>query len=175
MKTTIALLGAAASLLLPIRSPAQSIIPWSAVDMGFVISSSPATMVKSVVGQGFVGMMTGANTIIETGFLVDTLFRTVVTSSAERSEVPGEFKLCQNYPNPFNPSTTIRYGVPNRSHVTLTVYNTLGQQVSVLQNGEQEAGYHEVKFNASGFSSGVYFYRITAGSSVDTKKLLLMR
>ena len=54
MKPTIALLGAAASLLLPIRSPAQSIIPWSAVDMGFVISSSPATMVKSVVGQGFV-------------------------------------------------------------------------------------------------------------------------
>jgi hypothetical protein len=88
---------------------------------------------------------------------------------------PEEFALLQNYPNPFNPSTTIRYGLPNRSHVSLTVYNTLGQQVALLQNGEQEAGYHEVKFDGSGLSSGVYFYRLQAGEVVQTRKLLLIR
>jgi hypothetical protein len=84
------------------------------------------------------------------------------------------FELEQNFPNPFNPSTTIRYGLPNRSHVMLAVFNNLGQQVAVFQNGEQDAGYHEVKFNGSALSSGVYFYRIQAGEFVLTKKLLLL-
>jgi formylglycine-generating enzyme len=86
-----------------------------------------------------------------------------------------EFSLYQNFPNPFNPTTTIRYGLPNRSHVTLSVFNTLGQQVAVLQNGEQEAGYHEVKFEGSGLSSGVYFYRLRAGSFLESKRFLLLR
>jgi mannose/cellobiose epimerase-like protein (N-acyl-D-glucosamine 2-epimerase family) len=78
---------------------------------------------------------------------------------ASRS-LPAGFELCQNYPNPFNPSTTIRYGFPGSSHVTLTVFNTLGQRVAVLQEGEKEAGYHEVVFDASGLASGVYLYRL---------------
>jgi len=89
--------------------------------------------------------------------------------------MPGQYELSQNYPNPFNPSATIRYGVPNRMHVTLNVFNTLGQEVALLQNGEQEAGYHEVRFDGSGLSSGVYFYRIQAGEFVQTRKLLLLR
>jgi hypothetical protein len=84
------------------------------------------------------------------------------------------FVLLQNYPNPFNPSTTIRYGLARRSIVTLGVYNTLGQQVAVLAKGEQEAGFHEVKFDGSAFASGVSFYRIQAGSFVQTKKLVLL-
>ena len=88
---------------------------------------------------------------------------------------PAAFALAQNYPNPFNPSTTISYGLPHRSHVMLTVFNTVGQQVALLQNGEQEAGYHEVKFDGSGLSSGVYFYRLRAGDFVEAKQLLLMR
>ena len=95
--------------------------------------------------------------------------------SRGEAPVPGQFMLYQNYPNPFNPSTTIRYGLPNRSHVALTVFNSLGQRVAVLQNGEQEAGYHEVKFDASGLSSGVYFYRLRAGDFVETKRLLVMK
>ena len=68
--------------------------------------------------------------------------------------------LYQNYPNPFNPSTTISYSLTNRSHVTLTVFNALGQQFGVLHDGEREAGYHDVKFEGNGLPSGVYFYRI---------------
>jgi len=91
------------------------------------------------------------------------------------SELPAACALLQNYPNPFNPSATIRYGLPNRSHVTLVVFNTLGQQVAALQNGEQEAGYHEVKFDGSNLASGVYFYRLQAGNFVQSKTSFLLK
>jgi hypothetical protein len=108
------------------------------------------------------------------------------------SSAPVKFTLDQNFPNPFNPSTTIRFGLPNRSNVSLVVYNTLGQQVAQIVNGDQEAGYHDVRFDASGLSSGVYFYRLTvsplagrdlgtqdrdrqAGGFSQTRKLLLIR
>ncbi len=86
-----------------------------------------------------------------------------------------DYDLSQNYPNPFNPSTTIRYGLPNRSHVTLSVFSTLGQRVAQLVNGDMEAGYHEVRFDGSKLASGVYLYRMQAGSYVETKKLLMIR
>ena len=89
--------------------------------------------------------------------------------------IPEHFSMAQNYPNPFNSSTTIRYGLPGREHMSLTIFNTLGQQVSVLQNGEQDAGYHEVRFDGATFPSGVYFYRMQAGSFTETRKLLLVR
>jgi len=91
------------------------------------------------------------------------------------STLPGGYVLLQNYPNPFNPTTTIRYGVPRQSAVTLSVFNTLGQQVATLVNETQAAGYHEVKFDGSNLASGVYFYRLTAGYFVATNRLLLLR
>ena len=99
----------------------------------------------------------------------------VTCANAGESAVPVAFLLYQNYPNPFNPTTTIRYGLPQRSPVTLTVYNMLGQQVALLQNGEQGAGYHEVKFDARNLGSGVYFYKLHAGDFVETRRLLLVR
>lgn len=89
---------------------------------------------------------------------------------ASRSE---GFRLYQNFPNPFNPSTTIRYHLPSRSHVLLAIFNILGQRVGLLEDGEREAGYHEVKFDATGLASGVYFCRLKAGELVQTRKLLL--
>ena len=96
--------------------------------------------------------------------------------------IPGHPVLFPCYPNPFNPSTTIGYGLPQRSAVQLTVYNTLGQEVARLIEGEREAGYHDVKFDGSSLSSGVYFYRLDArpveggpGEFVTTRKLLLLR
>jgi len=99
----------------------------------------------------------------------------VAAMTREPAGVPLAFTLDQNYPNPFNPSTTIRYGLPNRSHVTLKVFNALGQELAQLVNGEQEADYHEIKFDASGLASGVYFYRMQAGDFVEARKMLLVR
>jgi len=88
---------------------------------------------------------------------------------------PTEYALKQNFPNPFNPTTTIQYALPERSLVTVTIFNTLGEKVAALVNGDVEAGYHEVQFNASGLASGVYLYRLQAGTYVETRKLLLLR
>jgi photosystem II stability/assembly factor-like uncharacterized protein len=89
--------------------------------------------------------------------------------------LPSIFVLEQNYPNPFNPSTTIRYSLPRKSMVQLAVFNTLGQHVATLVQREMEAGYHGVRFDATGFSSGVYFYRLQAGDIVQTHKMLVVR
>ncbi len=88
---------------------------------------------------------------------------------------PTGFLLSQNFPNPFNPSTTISYSVPHRLHVSLAVFDILGQKVADLINDEIEAGPHHVQFNAGNLASGVYFYRLKAGSFEDVKKLLLIR
>ena len=85
-------------------------------------------------------------------------------------DLPERASLEQNYPNPFNPSTTIRYSLPHQTHVSLIVYNTLGQRVAELVNGEVDAGYHEVKFDGSNLSSGVYFYRLMATPQVQLDK-----
>jgi hypothetical protein len=99
----------------------------------------------------------------------------ILTGLQRESVPPRAAELLQNYPNPFNPSTTIRYALPQRSRTTLTVFNTLGQQVATLVNDTQEAGNHDVRFDGSGLASGVYFYRLTAGEYVNTKKLLVIK
>jgi len=97
----------------------------------------------------------------------------------EPNAVPAKFDLSQNYPNPFNPSTKINYSLQQVGVVSLRVYNVLGQEVATLVNGRQEAGIYSVTFNTNNgtrsLSSGVYFYRLDAGSFVSTKKLILIK
>lgn len=83
--------------------------------------------------------------------------------------------LHEPYPNPFNPGTTMRYELPESKEVRLIVYDMVGREVSVLVNGRKDAGVHEVRFDGSGLASGVYITRLTAGTSVHTRKLLLLR
>ena len=92
-----------------------------------------------------------------------------------QQEVPQDFMLLQNYPNPFNPSTTIKYELPRASQVTLSVYDILGREVSVLVNERKDAGVYEVKFDGANYASGVYFYRLQAGDFVQSKRLLLLK
>lgn len=110
---------------------------------------------------------------------IDARFRTLggpsITGIKKTPSVLQKFSLSQNYPNPFNPTTTIRYCLPSASHVTMSVFNTLGQRVAELVHGDIDAGYHDVEFDGSGLASGVYFYRIQAGSLVQARRLLLLR
>jgi len=88
---------------------------------------------------------------------------------------PLTFSLKQNYPNPFNPSTMIKYSIPETEVVKLSIYSVLGEEVAVLFDGMEEAGFYEISFNASSLPSGVYFYRLIAGNFVETKKMLLLK
>ena len=88
---------------------------------------------------------------------------------------PKEFTLYQNYPNPFNPVTTIKFAIPVKTNLSLSVYNSLGERVAEIFKGEMEEGYHEMIFNAYGLSSGVYFYKIESESFNSTRKMILMK
>jgi hypothetical protein len=89
--------------------------------------------------------------------------------------VPDEFSLAQNYPNPFNPSTTIKYRIDGKVQVTLKVFDLLGREVATLVNEEQPAGEHRAVFNASRFSSGIYFYQLHSGGRTLTNKMMLLK
>lgn len=96
-------------------------------------------------------------------------------------QIPENYQLSQNYPNPFNPVTTVEYAIPVASEVTVEIYNILGQRVKLLVNGKKQAGYHKINWNASSFSSGVYFVRIQcqrSGDGIvfsDYKKVILLK
>ena len=89
--------------------------------------------------------------------------------------VPDRFSLSYNYPNPFNPRTRIDYALPVASYVTITIFNALGQEVAEFVKGEKEAGYYSLSFDGTRLASGVYVYRMRAGSFVQTKKMLLLK
>ena len=89
--------------------------------------------------------------------------------------LPAEYSLAQNYPNPFNPVTSIAYSLPEAAVVKVSIFNTLGQVVAELVDGDQEAGHHVVKWDAADMASGVYFYRIEANDFKATRRMVLMK
>jgi Putative multicopper oxidases len=93
----------------------------------------------------------------------------------DRKIVPGRFSLGQNFPNPFNPTTTISFALPSRSFVSLKVFDLLGREVATIVSEEMSAGSYSKQWNAANISSGIYFYRLQAGSFTETKKLVLLR
>jgi len=99
----------------------------------------------------------------------------LVSVSNTGTSVPKTFSISQNYPNPFNPSTKIQYEVPEKSIVSLKVYDVLGNEIITLVNKETLSGRYEVEFNATNLPSGVYFYRIQANNFVETKKMILLK
>jgi hypothetical protein len=96
-------------------------------------------------------------------------------SEKDMTQIPKACQLNQNYPNPFNPSTTIKYALSKPEHVTLTVFNTLGQTIETLVHKPMPTGHHRVEFNDQNLPSGLYFYRLEAGEHVQTRKMLLVK
>ncbi len=132
----------------------------------------------------------GANTVNPSGgtteiILAATDFMPTTGSIQNTGVMPREFAILQNYPNPFNPTTTIHYQLPVTGHVVIKVYDMLGREVTTLVNEVKPAGYHSVVFSADGrsasgesaksLSSGIYFYRITAGTFTQTKRMMLVK
>ena len=91
------------------------------------------------------------------------------------NSVPSVYSLAQNYPNPFNPSTTISFGLPKAGNVKLVIFDILGSEVKTLINDYRNAGTYTVMFDASSFSSGIYFYKLETSGFTDTKKMLLVK
>ena len=152
---------------------------------GEVTIGTTAVMNGNILCQTQIAMNTGATlngrALAQTAV---TLIANTVTSPASGTAVengltPQEFMLFQNYPNPFNPSTRIQYYLAKPAQVIFKVYNVLGLEVATLVNGRQEAGSYTVQFNPNegllSLSSGVYFYRLEAGSFVSTKKFILIK
>ena len=102
-------------------------------------------------------------------------YNAVVGISHNGSQIPDAFSLSQNYPNPFNPATKIDFAVPVNGFVSVKVYDLLGREVAALVEKEMKAGIYTVDFDASKFSSGVYFYRLNSGKFTATKKMILVR
>jgi hypothetical protein len=102
-------------------------------------------------------------------------FTPVMGTNSQNSSIPIKFDMKQNYPNPFNPVTKINYEIPKASIVTLRVYDILGREVASLVNGNMEAGYYAYDFDASSLSSGVYIYKITAGTFEKTMRMMVIK
>ena len=101
---------------------------------------------------------------------------TVGICDKQQSLSPSTYILNQNYPNPFNPSTTIDYSIPKQSYVAIKVFDLQGRTVATLVNKEQPQGHHQTKFNATGLTSGVYFYTLLVDNNrIETKRMLYMK
>jgi xylan 1,4-beta-xylosidase len=138
-----------------------------------------AKLLSSVKGNHdiyllFTGSVVNKLFMLQSFYFTGTLTTTGV-KNLQGYNIPGKFDLDQNFPNPFNPSTNIDFTLPVSGKVILTVYNQLGQQVATVADGEYSAGTHQLNFYADNLASGVYYYRIKAGSYIQAKKMILMK
>lgn len=169
-----------ASMLFQLEALAQTStnkVEWFSFNMGFANSGLASTTIKSAVGQAFVGTTQQGNMRLECGLLAFPWFRIIdgVSESEGGEEISTHYELQQNYPNPFNPSTTISFALPKSSNVTLKLFDMFGRELATLAQGKFSAGRHHVVFDATSFSSGVYFYRLQAKEFSQTRRLTLIK
>lgn len=141
---------------------------------GGITHQSSSYILSGTVGETVTGKITGSAYQHNSGFW-NVYSQSVLSDVEEDETIPSTFKIEQNYPNPFNPSTIIRFSVPENSNVTLIVYDILGNEVTTLLNEDKDAGWYNIRFDASGLASGVYIYKITAGTFTSTKKMLMLK
>jgi hypothetical protein len=140
--------------------------------------SGGGTQLVGTVGQYAVGTTEGGEFSLMSGIGHDVygvLWTEVGADVEQVSAIPKQYSLEQNFPNPFNPTTTIRFALRNQSTVDLSLYNILGQSVLTLMNGELPAGEYDVTLDATTLPTGVYFYRLTAGAFVQSRKLVILK
>ncbi len=137
-------------------------------------STNSTHYLSFTIGESLIGFSNNSSTKSYTGFW-HTYNESLTTNVEDQLSIPTEYKLEQNYPNPFNPSTTIKFSLPEKSMVTLKIYNIVGEEVATLINKERDSGIHSADFDASRLSSGAYFYKIQAGSFNQVKKMLLLK
>ncbi|HSL89381.1 MAG TPA: T9SS type A sorting domain-containing protein [Ignavibacteriaceae bacterium] len=153
---------------------AQNQIPISVISNGGERQSNANYVITGTLGQVNVNQSTTTSFKLQSGFWY-LYYQDVIVNVEEEDLLPLTYKLEQNYPNPFNPSTIIKFAVPERTRVLIKVYDILGGEITSLVNEELDAGRYEKTFDASTLSTGVYIYRIQAGSYVNTKKMLLIK
>jgi hypothetical protein len=136
----------------------------------------------TIAGTGNAAFVTGGFIYLRSGVVIvqGGALRTIrdsITVGVQPPEtpLPIEFALRQNYPNPFNPVTTISFDLPGASHVVLTMYNVLGQEVATAANETLPAGRYTRTFDAGELASGVYFYRLVAGQYTQTKRMMVLK
>jgi len=117
----------------------------------------------------------GGDTGLLKAWCITIHYDLLIGNENQQTSTPSTYSLNQNYPNPFNPTTSISFALPRAEDVKLVVYDILGREVATLVNEFKQAGIYEVPFNASSFSSGVYFYRLETGNFTQTKKMLLVK
>jgi len=138
------------------------------------------TEVNNGLKNTYVYALAVSGTNLFAGTLIGGVWRRPLSemiTSVERfsTDLPTDFGLEQNYPNPFNPTTTIRFSLPHREHVTLKVFDVLGREVATLVDGELNPGEHSVVFSAKDLPSGVYFYRLTTPTFSQTKLMEVLK
>lgn len=121
------------------------------------------------------GITTGPALSGQTIMMIDTVQSVTKVERQVDQSSPQIFVLEQNYPNPFNPSTTIRFSIPEQTYVKLEIFNALGEKVSALVSEELNSGTYKYKWNAANLTSGIYFYTLTAGNFIKTRKLILLK
>ena len=154
---------------------AQYNMPISVISSGGEKQSNSSYSLVGSLGLMGVGQMTNTTHTMQAGFWNAYYQAVIVNVEDEEAGLPMTYKLEQNYPNPFNPSTIIKFAVPERSMVQIKIYDILGSEIVTLVNEEMEMGWYEKVFNASGYASGMYIYRMQAGDYISTKKMLLVK
>jgi hypothetical protein len=158
-----------------INAQTNSDVQWSVFDNGFSTSINNNSSILSQIGEPLTGKSNNETSEVTGGFLAGIIILNSVTSINDNQNKPLSYELYQNFPNPFNPTTKIKYSIARASYVKLKIYDIIGSEVAELVNEEKPIGSYEVWLDGSKLASGVYIYRLQAGSFINTKKMILLK
>ncbi len=159
-------------------SASLSISSGTAPFTGSYRPSNPLTTFNGSLTDGYWNLVINDTGCCDTGNLTAWCLQltfTCPTGGIQTVEIPNTYRLYQNYPNPFNPVTKIKYGVPKNGYIKLTVYDELGKEVAIVDEGYKEANTYEAVFDATNLPSGVYYYKLESDGFTDTKKMVIIK